>query len=123
MDFKHIIIGSALVTGLSVITHTAWAGTGVDRNKPKNDYNITINYELGMHCTGFDFSYCCVLPPYNSIQSQVVKTATGPKEKPVLLGADPNDPMVLVDGGRATKIDTRTERTPRPAATPSRWSS
>ncbi|MDD3447802.1 MAG: hypothetical protein PHF72_02060, partial [Gammaproteobacteria bacterium] len=51
------------------------ANTGVGKdgpNKPKNDYNISINYELGMHCTGFDFSYCCVLPPYNSIQAQVI---------------------------------------------------
>ena len=33
-----------------------------------------------MHCTGFDFSYCCVLPPYNSILAQVVKTEkTAPK--------------------------------------------
>ena len=32
-----------------------------------------MNYELGMHCTGFEFAYCCVLPPYNSILAQVVK--------------------------------------------------
>ncbi|HBB40175.1 MAG TPA: hypothetical protein DC005_01775, partial [Proteobacteria bacterium] len=37
------------------------------------DYRIFIHYELGMHCTGFDFSYCCILPPYNSIQAQVVR--------------------------------------------------
>src|SRR5512147_1617740 len=41
---------------------------------PKNTFNILMNYELGMHCTGFEFSYCCVLPPYNSILAQVVKT-------------------------------------------------
>ena len=41
---------------------------------PKNAFNILMNYELGMHCTGFEFSYCCVLPPYNSILAQVVKT-------------------------------------------------
>jgi len=75
-----------------------------DKQKPKNDYNITINYELGMHCTGFDFSYCCILPPYNSIQSQVVKTATGPYSFPQLLKADPNDPTVLVDGGKRMKL-------------------
>ena len=69
-----------------------------DKLKPKNDYNITINYELGMHCTGFDFSYCCILPPYNSIQSQVVKTADGPFTFPQLLKADPKDPTVLLDG-------------------------
>jgi hypothetical protein len=72
--------------------------------KPKNEYNITLNYELGMHCTGFDFTYCCVLPPYNSIQSQVIKTATG-SSSPVLLGADPEHPEVLVDGERRMKIE------------------
>ncbi len=37
------------------------------------DFKIFMNYELGMHCTGFEFAYCCVLPPYNSILAQVVK--------------------------------------------------
>jgi hypothetical protein len=73
-------------------------------SKPKNDYNITINYELGMHCTGFDFTYCCVLPPYNSIQSQVVKNATGPLTFPVLLEADSAEPSVLVDGKKRFKL-------------------
>jgi hypothetical protein len=50
-----------------------------------------------MHCTGFDFSYCCILPPYNSIQSQVIRTGVGPKGLPELLGADRDDPTVLVD--------------------------
>ncbi len=43
-------------------------------NGPKNTFNVMMNYELGMHCTGFEFAYCCVLPPYNSILAQVVKT-------------------------------------------------
>ncbi len=77
----------------------------VDKQKPKNDYNITINYELGMHCTGFDFSYCCILPPYNSIQSQVVKTADGPFTFPQLLKADPKDPTVLLDGKKRMKLE------------------
>ncbi len=76
-----------------------------DKFKPKNDYNITINYELGMHCTGFDFSYCCILPPYNSIQSQVVKTADGPYTFPQLLKADPKDPSVLLDGKKRMKLE------------------
>lgn len=75
-----------------------------DINKPKNDYNITINYELGMHCTGFDFSYCCVLPPYNSIQSQVIKTAWGKKKYPEQVEADENDPSVLVDGDKRMRL-------------------
>ena len=41
------------------------------------DFKIMMNYELGMHCTGFEFSYCCVLPPYNSILAQVVKPQNG----------------------------------------------
>lgn len=61
--------------------------------KPKNTFNIMMNYELGMHCTGFEFSYCCVLPPYNSILAQVVKTQQSPLNGtafPRLLEADPN---------------------------------
>ncbi len=73
--------------------------------KPINDYNITINYELGMHCTGFDFTYCCVLPPYNSIQSQVIKTARGAKKYPELLEADEEDPTVVVDGKKRFKLE------------------
>jgi hypothetical protein len=52
--------------------------------EPKGNYSIFINYELGMHCVGFDISYCCIIPPYNSIQAQAVKSgARG--EKPSLL--------------------------------------
>ncbi|RMF86961.1 MAG: hypothetical protein D6739_02420, partial [Nitrospirae bacterium] len=57
-------------------------------------YRIFVHYELGMHCTGFDFSYCCILPPYNSVQAQVVRVG----DPPVLCErADPADPTVLVD--------------------------
>ena len=41
---------------------------------PGNPYNIFINYELGMHCVGFDMSYCCIIPPYNSIQAQAIRS-------------------------------------------------
>ncbi len=88
------------------IGHKQYGGPEVaaDTSKPKNDYNITINYELGMHCTGFDFTYCCVLPPYNSVQSQVIKTATGRKKYPELLEADEEDPGVVVDGKKRFKL-------------------
>ncbi len=43
----------------------------------QTDFKIFMNYELGMHCTGFEFAYCCVLPPYNSILAQVIKPAQG----------------------------------------------
>ena len=49
-------------------------GAGEKLFNPKNPYNIFINYELGMHCVGFDMSYCCIIPPYNSIQAQAVKS-------------------------------------------------
>jgi len=91
---------------VAAIGHKAYGGPEVaaDKSKPKNDYNITINYELGMHCTGFDFTYCCVLPPYNSVQSQVIKTATGRKKYPELLEADEEDAGVVVDGKKRFKL-------------------
>ncbi len=49
-------------------------GKKVKAFNPKNEYNAFVNYELGMHCVGFEMSYCCVIPPYNSIQSQAVKS-------------------------------------------------
>jgi PKD repeat protein len=64
----------------------------------QTDFKITMNYELGMHCTGFEFAYCCVLPPYNSILAQVIKPAQGDPAGgggtfvdgfPRLLGGDP----------------------------------
>ncbi len=64
------------------------------------DFKIFMNYELGMHCTGFEFAYCCVLPPYNSIVAQVIKPAQGDPAAnegedfvdgfPRLLEGDPN---------------------------------
>lgn len=55
---------------------------------PAQSYLITIHYDLGMHCTGFDLSYCCVLPPYNSILAQVIRTATKSDELPHVLSGD-----------------------------------
>ncbi len=55
--------------------------------QPKNPYNIFINYELGMHCVGFDISYCCIIPPYNSIQAQAVRSGLH-GERPRLLTPD-----------------------------------
>jgi hypothetical protein len=57
-----------------------------------------------MHCTGFNFTCCCVLPPYNSVQSQVIKTATGKRKYPELVEADPSEPEVLVDGKKRFKL-------------------
>lgn len=87
----------ALATGIGATQYVSAVEKKAAPGTPKNDYNITINYELGMHCTGFDFSYCCVLPPYNSVQSQVIKTAKTTKDWPSLLASDPKDHSVLVD--------------------------
>ncbi len=84
---------------------TANASTKKSSVKNQNDYVITINYELGMHCTGFDFTYCCVLPPYNSILTQVIKHGSiSDGELPVLLEADPKNPEILLDGEKKFKL-------------------
>jgi hypothetical protein len=82
----------------------------------QTDFKIFMNYELGMHCTGFEFAYCCVLPPYNSILAQVIKPAqndpscaqeengcdTYLEGFPRLLEGDPNEGL---DGlGRETVV-------------------
>jgi hypothetical protein len=43
-----------------------------------------------MHCTGFEFAYCRVLPAYNSILAQVIKTQDGNDGFAELLEGDPN---------------------------------
>ncbi len=55
---------------------------------PPNTYNIFINYELGMHCVGFDINYCCVIPPYNSVQAQAVQVASADNALPKMLSPD-----------------------------------
>ncbi len=52
-------------------------GKRVQVYEPKNPFNIFINYELGMHCVGFNMTYCCIIPPYNSIQAQAVQSESG----------------------------------------------
>lgn len=84
------VISILFVSGLG-FARAGWAST-LSITPPKNNFTIMMNYELGMHCTGFEFSYCCVLPPYNSILAQVVKTQQNPLNGtsfPVLMQADP----------------------------------
>lgn len=69
---------------------------------PPRDYVILVHSELGMHCTGFDFTYCCVLPPYNSVLAQVIRTERSGRVE--LLGADPTDHEVLLDGERRLRL-------------------
>jgi len=75
---------------------SAAAKVNIHITSDQPDFKIMMNYELGMHCTGFEFSYCCVLPPYNSILAQVVKPQTpgfpqSNADFPRLLTADPNN--------------------------------
>ena len=63
------------LTGLKEAGPSGAAGSAEKLFEPKNPFNIFINYELGMHCVGFDMSYCCIIPPYNSVQAQAVKAA------------------------------------------------
>jgi len=74
-------------------------------NNPKNTFNIMMNYELGMHCTGFEFAYCCVLPPYNSILAQVVKTQRSSEKQGAFAKLLEGDPKVGKDPlGRETVL-------------------
>ncbi len=70
---------------------TAKTGTtgGEMLYNPRNPYAVSINYELGMHCVGFDISYCCIIPPYNSIQAQAVQSGMN-GARPRFLSADDN---------------------------------
>ena len=63
---------------------------------PGREYLVSIHYDLGMHCTGFDFSYCCILPPYNSILAQVVRTSRSANDKPKILKESDLTPEGLV---------------------------
>ncbi len=72
--------------------------------KGDSDFIITVNYELGMHCTGFDFSYCCVLPLYNSVQAQVVKVGALPTLMQKYAKDSDGKATLLVDGSKAYKL-------------------
>ena len=52
-----------------------------------------------MHCAGFEFAYCCVLPPYNSILAQVVKTQSDDKGQGAF--------AKLLEGGRRVAYGAR----------------
>ena len=67
------------------------------------DFKFMMNYELGMHCTGFEFAYCCVLPAYNSIVAQIAKRDNG-LDWPHLLEGDPNLGRNLDVLGRETVV-------------------
>jgi hypothetical protein len=75
------------LSALKYVSTKDSTGKSVTLYDPRDPYVVFINYELGMHCVGFDISYCCVIPPYNSIQAQAVKTGKD-GELPNLLSPD-----------------------------------
>ena len=70
------------------LTPAAASGAGAKLFNPKDPFAVFVNYELGMHCVGFDITYCCVIPPYNSVQAQAVKTGAGGASPKLLSPAD-----------------------------------
>ncbi|MCL5024112.1 MAG: cytochrome c3 family protein [Nitrospirae bacterium] len=72
---------------LKTVKEKGPSGKTISLYDPKSPYAVFINYELGMHCVGFDISYCCVIPPYNSIQAQAIRTGERGK-LPRLLSPD-----------------------------------
>ena len=122
-SFNYTPPGSAVDNQVDIFTYEAQDSLGVLSGPTKvtvqilsdqPDYKMTMNYELGMHCTGFEFAYCCVLPPYNSIVAQITKPQTipdaggsGPYNQaaafPRLLDAT-EDPATKDDLGRETVL-------------------
>lgn len=52
---------------------------------PPREILVGVHFDLGMHCTGFDFSTCCILPPWNGILAQAIRTSRGPGDPPRVL--------------------------------------
>ena len=95
----------AAAVGLTLVLGLPGTVLSADSTAPKNTFNIMMNYELGMHCTGFEFAYCCVLPPYNSILAQVVKTQRTDKGQGAFAKLLEGDPVEGLDGlGRQTVL-------------------
>jgi len=87
---------TSTTTSTGGVTTTTLPPIDIGLGNPQTDFKIMMNYELGMHCTGFEFAYCCVLPAYNSILAQVVKPnktsgySSDGNSFPELLEGDPN---------------------------------
>ena len=95
----------AAAVGLTLVLGLPGTVLPADSTAPKNTFNIMMNYELGMHCTGFEFAYCCVLPPYNSILAQVVKTQRSDKGQGAFAKLLEGDPVEGLDAlGRQTVL-------------------
>ncbi len=88
MEFRRCNIYFTLIIPILLLIPCTSSGQQENIRLPGKPYIVTVHYDLGMHCTGFDLSYCCVLPPYNSILAQVIRTANGAHDLPATLNAE-----------------------------------
>ncbi len=69
-------------------------------------YQILSANDLGMHCSDLDYRVAAILPPYNTLHSQVIQIGTSTTNKPKILddttldlyysaAANPNDPIFV----------------------------
>ena len=69
-------------------------------------YQVLTTNDLGMHCGDLDYRVAGILPPYNSLHSQVIKMGTSSTNKPRVLdgnlvdvyysaASNPNDPIFV----------------------------
>jgi len=67
------LAGVLLIAGVMALAPAAGGAEPVVR-RPLHPYAVLVHSELGMHITSFDFKYTAALPPFNSVQVQVVRT-------------------------------------------------
>ncbi len=73
-----------LLIGLVVLFPAAAPAAG-EIHEPQHRYVVLIHSELGMHITSFDFKYTAALPPFNSVQVQVVRAERSDGTPPKLI--------------------------------------
>jgi hypothetical protein len=67
-------------------------------------YRVLASNDLGMHCSDLDYRVAAILPPYNTLHSQIIKIGSSLTDKPRVIdgsaadlyysaAANPNDPM------------------------------
>ena len=94
MDNKNIVkifLVLSILTPIILISCIGGGGGGGDKNEenysyptdntvPKTSPYIVIAWnDLGMHCLDKDFSVFSILPPFNTLHAQVIKTGKEPK--------------------------------------------
>ena len=65
---RHYVRALAVVAAVVLI----FAGTRVAGQIARTGWTVVAWNNLGMHCMDADFSVFAILPPYNTIQAQVI---------------------------------------------------